>query len=186
MTEVDRAADAELMLRVRLGDREAFGALVRRHLRRAVRLAERLLGDPEDAEDVAQESFMAVLDAAEGFDPGRPFAPWFYRIVANRCANANRSRVRRGAEPLTPNLVSGGRPPDQVAEMSALGDRLRTALLQLPERQRQILLLYEVEGYSGPEISEILEISPGTVRWHLHQARAAMRAILVDEDQEDG
>jgi RNA polymerase sigma factor (sigma-70 family) len=182
---MDRGVDAELMLRVRLGDREAFGALVRRHLRRAVRLAERLLGDPEDAEDVVQESFMAALDAADGFDPGRAFAPWFYRIVANRCANANRSRARRRSEPASAELVSGAPTPDQAAETAALGDRLRVALSRLPERQRQILLLYEVDGYSGPEIGEILGVAPGTVRWHLHQARAAMRALLADEDQEE-
>jgi RNA polymerase sigma-70 factor, ECF subfamily len=182
MTGADASPDSDLLRRVRHGDPGAFDALVRRHLEPAVRLATRLLGGDEDAaEDVVQESFLAVLEAVDTFDPERPFAPWFYRIVANRCSNARRTQSRRGTEALSPTLESERPGPDREADRSALRSRLRAGLERLPERQREVLVLYDVEGFAGPEIAELLEISPGTVRWHLHQARAAMRAILDGE-----
>ncbi len=177
------ARDRELLGRVRLGETRAFDELVRRHLGPAVRLATRLLGE-DGAEDVVQDSFLAVLDHLEDFDTSRPFAPWFYRIVANRCANARRARSRRGSEPLSPQLEAGTKPPDEAAELSSLRTRLQRALVRLPERQRTILLLFDVDGFTGPEIAGMLDISTGTVRWHLHQARAAMRAILDGEVEE--
>jgi RNA polymerase sigma-70 factor, ECF subfamily len=176
-------SDRELLQRVRAGDPGSFDQLVRRHLEPAVRLATRLLGDDDAAEDVVQESFLAVLDAADTFDPGRRFAPWFYRIVANRCANVKRTWSRRPTEGLSPTLESPGPGPDREAERSVLRARLERGLASLPERQRQVLMLYEVEGFTGPEIAEALGISPGTVRWHLHQGRAAMRAILEAEEE---
>ena len=174
--------DRELVRRTRIGDASAFDALVGRHLRPAIRLATRLLGDDDAAEDVVQESFMAVLESIDRFDDSRRFAPWFYQIVANRCANARRSAARRPAEPIPAGLATDGPGPERRAEQGALRDRLREGLAELPERQRQILMLYDVEGFSGPEISTMLGISPGTVRWHLHQARAAMREILGEEE----
>lgn len=177
--------DRELVVAVRDGDARAFDLLVRRHLRAAVRLAARLLGDDDAAEDVVQDSFLAVLESLDGFDENRSFAPWFYRIVANRCSNLKRSRDRRPTEALPSSLESDEPGPEGEAERRALGSRLKAALDGLPERQRQILMLYDVEGFTGPEISEMLDISSATVRWHLHQARAAMRATLEVEAQEE-
>jgi RNA polymerase sigma-70 factor, ECF subfamily len=186
MTEAAGPSDGALLHRVRGGDRGAFDALVRRHLEPAVRLATRLLGgDDAAAEDVVQDSFLAVLESVDGFDPTRAFAPWFYRIVANRCSNVRRASVRRGTETLSRSLASEGPGPDREAARSALRSRLRDGLDRLPERQREVLMLYDVEGFAGPEIAEMLEISPGTVRWHLHQARAAMRAILDGAMEEE-
>lgn len=177
-------SDREVVRRVRLGDGDAFAELVHRHVRPAVRLATRLLGDDAEAEDVVQDSFLAVLEGLDEFDASRPFSPWFYRIVANRCANVRRSRSRRPTDALPPTLASSGPGPDRDAERSALRGRLRAALAELPDRQREILLLYDVDGFTGPEIAGMLDISPATVRWHLHRARAAMRVILTHE--EDG
>jgi RNA polymerase sigma factor (sigma-70 family) len=185
MTDGSPTPDRELVVRVRSGDPAAFDQLVRRHLRPAVRLASRLLGDDDAAEDVVQESFLKVLEVVDTFDATRPFAPWFYRIVANRCSNIRRSRSRRPTESLSPTLESEAPGPDREAERRSLRRRLRAALDGLPDRQREVLLLYDVEGFTGPEIAETLEISAGTVRWHLHQARAAMRAVLEVEEKEE-
>jgi RNA polymerase sigma-70 factor, ECF subfamily len=174
-------SDGELVVRVRGGDREAFEGLVRRHLRPALRLAARLLGDEDAAEDVVQESFMAALDGLDGFDTKRAFGPWFYRIVANRCSNARRTSERRRTGALTPTLESREAGPERALERAELGMRLRAALERLPSRQREVLLLYEVEGFTGGEIAELLGVTQGTVRWHLHQARASMRAALEGE-----
>jgi RNA polymerase sigma-70 factor, ECF subfamily len=185
MREAVTPPDRDLVVRVRSGDAAAFAVLVNRHLRPAVRLAARLLGDDDAAEDVVQESFLAVLEAADSFDETRSFAPWFYRIVANRCSNARRSRSRRPTEGLTRELVSEAAGPERETEQRRLRERLESALAELPDRQREVLLLYEVEGFTGPEIGEMLDISSGTVRWHLHQARAAMRDILDAEAREE-
>lgn len=180
-----RTSDRELLRRVRLGDTRSFDELVRRHLQPAIRLATRLVGDDVAAEDVVQDSFLAVLEAVDGFDPARPFAPWFYRIVANRCSNVRRARATRVTEPLSPTLQADTAAPDEAAERSSLRAPLEVALARLPDRQREVLLLFDVDGFTGPEIAEMLDITPGTVRWHLHQARAAMRAIL-DGGTEEG
>jgi RNA polymerase sigma-70 factor, ECF subfamily len=185
MKDVAASPDRELVRKVREGDPDAFDTLVRRHLPAAVRLATRLLGDEDEAEDVVQESFLAVLERVDSFDVTRPFAPWFYRIVANRCSNVRRGRSRRPTEGLSRTLVSERASPDREAQRGRLRSRLRAGLDQLPDRQREILMLYDVEGFAGPEIAEMLEISPGTVRWHLHQARAAMRAILDGAVEEE-
>jgi RNA polymerase sigma-70 factor, ECF subfamily len=185
MNERSSPSDRELVGRVRAGDAAAFSILVRRHLRPAVRLAARLLGDDDAAEDVVQESFLAVLESVDGFDEARPFAPWFYRIVSNRCSNVRRSWSRRPAEALSPTLASERPGPERDAERRWLRSRLEAALNELPERQREVLMLYDVDGFTGPEIAEMLNISAGTVRWHVHQARAAMRAILDVEEQEE-
>jgi RNA polymerase sigma-70 factor, ECF subfamily len=179
------APDRELVARVRSGDRRAFDELVRRHVRPATRLAGRLLGDDDAAEDVVQESFLAVLESLDSFDEDRAFAPWFYRIVANRCSNMRRSRSRRRTEALSPELVSDLPGPEREVERRSLGARLRSALGELPDRQREVLMLYDVEGFTGPEIAGMLDITPATVRWHLHQARGTMRAILDAEEQEE-
>jgi RNA polymerase sigma factor (sigma-70 family) len=180
------ASDGDLLGRVRAGDTRAFDTLVRRHLEPAVRLATRLLGGDDAAgEDVVQDSFIAVLESVDAFDPKRSFAPWFYRIVANRCANVRRTRSRQATETLSRSLESGRPGPDREAARGALRSRLRAGLERLPDRQREVLMLYDVEGFAGAEIAEMLEISPVTVRWHLHQARAAMRAIMDGEVEED-
>jgi RNA polymerase sigma factor (sigma-70 family) len=180
------ASDGDLLGRVRAGDTRAFDTLVRRHVKPAVRLATRLLGGDDAAgEDVVQDSFIAVLESVDAFDLKRPFAPWFYRIVANRCANVRRTRSREATETLSRSLESGRPRPDREAARGALRSRLRAGLERLPDRQREVLMLYDVEGFAGAEIAEMLEISPVTVRWHLHQARAAMRAIMDGEVEED-
>jgi RNA polymerase sigma-70 factor, ECF subfamily len=175
------------MGRVGLGDRAAFEELVRRHVRPAVRLAERLLGDDSEAEDVVQESFLAVLEGADRYDASRAFAPWFYRIVANRCSNLRRSRSRQPTDRLSSSVASPLPGPERDTERSLLRDRLAAGLVALPDRQREVLLLYDVDGFTGPEIAALLGVSAATVRWHLHQARAAMRGLLGgDADREDG
>jgi RNA polymerase sigma factor (sigma-70 family) len=184
MIDHPSVSDRGLVVRIKQGESEAFTALVRRHLRPAVRLAARLLGDDDAAEDVVQDSFVAMLDALDTFDERRPFAPWFYRIVVNRCSNARRSRARRATEPLSPALEAAHPGPDRETDRRVLRGRLEEALAELPARQRDVLMLYDVDGFTGPEIAEMLGISSGTVRWHLHEARAAMRVILEGEGQE--
>lgn len=166
------------MERVRVGDPDAFDLLVTRHLERAYRIAFRLLGHHEDAEDLVQESFLAVLEKIDTFQEGRAFTPWFHRIVVNRGINARQSRSIRRTDAIPESTAGAGILPDREAELGEVRERVEEALRTLPERQRVVTQLFELEGYSGAEIAEMLEISPGTVRWHLHEARRALREVL--------
>lgn len=177
--------DAWLVGRVRAGDAEAYGELVRRHMRRAFSIAYRILEHREDAEDVVQEAFVRALERFDTLEHGRPFAPWMYRIVVNGALNYRRSRSVRRTEPIPEDTRSGDAAPDGAAEQAELRRRLRDAMAGLPERQRTIVQLAELEGFSSAEVAEILGLSDGTVRWHLHQARRTLREALAPLLEDD-
>ena len=172
--------EAELATRARAGDRAAFGQLVERFAPQARRVARAVLQDPHDADDAAQDAFLAALVKLDQYDPRRPFGPWLMRIVANAATDRRRRRTVRQVEPLAPELTGGGPRPDREAEQSALGDRLRAALAELPERRRIAVVLFDVEGYSHAEIAQILDIPEGTVRSEVFHARRRLRELLAD------
>jgi RNA polymerase sigma-70 factor, ECF subfamily len=175
---IETARDSLLVERVLRGDADAYGELVARHMRRAFSIAWRILEHREDAEDVVQDAFLRALERMDRLDPKRPFRPWFYRIVMNQALNFRRSRRVRATQPMHDDLAATTLSPERDAENTLLRGRLRTALAQLPERQRTIVQLADLEGLNSNEIAEMLELSAGTVRWHLHQARHALRELL--------
>lgn len=175
---IDTARDALLVERVLGGDADAYGELVERHMRRAFSIAYRILEHREDSEDVVQDAFLRALERIESLDRGRPFGPWLYRIVINQALNFRRARSVRATAPLSGAAPSDERAPDDAAADAVLRRQLRAALDELPERQRLMVELSELEGLKSTEIGEILEIPAGTVRWHLHEARRTLRAIL--------
>ncbi|HST57681.1 MAG TPA: sigma-70 family RNA polymerase sigma factor [Longimicrobium sp.] len=177
--------EAALVERVRRGEPAAFDSLVSQYMRRAFAVAYRLLGNREDAEDLVQETFLTVLRKIDTFERGRAFSPWFFRILVNRGLNARKSRALRTTDLLPEDAASGGASPERAAERAELRGRLRTAMDGLPERQRVVVELFELEGFSGAEIAEILEISDGTVRWHLHEARKTLRQALAVYERKD-
>ncbi len=172
------AGEAELVARAVEGDREAFGMLVQSFAGAARRVARAVLRDPDDADDAAQDAMVAAFENLHRFDRARPFGPWLMRIVANAARDRLRRRAVRRAEPLHERLPATDPQPSDVVERRALGERLREALAQLPERRRLAVVLFEVEGYSSGEIAEILRVPEGTVRSELFHARRALRALL--------
>jgi RNA polymerase sigma-70 factor, ECF subfamily len=178
-------SDEDLVERVRRGDAAAYDALVSRHLERAFRLAFRVLGNREDAEDLVQDAFLTVLEKIGSFERGRPFLPWFNRIIVNKGLNARESRSLRQTENIPESIATSYQSPARYAEQAEVRDRVMAAIAGLPERQQAIVGLFELEGFSGVEIAEMLEISPGTVRWHLHEARRALRAALAPLERKE-
>jgi RNA polymerase sigma-70 factor (ECF subfamily) len=175
-------SDAELVSRVQRGDREAFDALARRYAKRAFAVANRLLQNVADAEDVVQDAFIAALNGIESFDSARPFGPWFMRIVVNKGLTALRSRAAdsrhvRDAELTENDAVSPS--SESVRERAEIRERFRAALQLLPERQQLVVQLADVEGFTSAEIATQLAIPSGTVRWLLHEARETLRGALA-------
>ena len=172
--------DRGLVDKTLAGDRAAFGELVERYAAQARRVARAVLGDPDDADDAAQDGFLSALVKLAQYDARRPFGPWLMRIVANAATDRRRRRSVRRAEPLDPAMVGGGPRPDVAAVQSELGDRLRAALAELPERRRTAVVLFDVEGYSHAEIAGMLGVPEGTVRSEVFHGRRRLRALLAD------
>jgi RNA polymerase sigma-70 factor (ECF subfamily) len=171
--------DAELALRAQAGDREAFGQLVQRYAGQARRVARAVLGNPEDADDAAQDGFLSALTHLARYDPGRPFGPWLMRIVANAAADRRRRRRVRAADELSPTVAARTAGPDVVTDQEAFRGALAAALAALPERQRVAVVLFDVEGYRHAEVAQVLGVPEGTVRSDVFHARRALRAALA-------
>lgn len=178
MSVLDDTSDAELVRRARGGDSRAFGALVERYQRAAWSVAWSVTGKREDAEDAAQESFIVALERLDELsDPGK-FAGWLMTIVRNRSRNLVRRESLRKTDQV-PESTSTSQPgPDRVTESRELGELLEEAMAELPDVQREIVLLHDLEGWKHREIAERLDLPSGTVRSHLHFARKALRKTL--------
>ena len=171
-------SDGELVRRARRGDDNAFGLLVERYQRPAYAVALSVTGRHEDAEDAAQEAFLVALDRLEECRSPERFGGWLMTIVRNRSKNLVRREALRETDEVPPGARSRIPTPDRVAEMTELRAQLRGALMDLPEMQRQIVLLHDLEGWKHREIADRLELPCGTVRSHLHFARKALRSAL--------
>jgi RNA polymerase sigma-70 factor, ECF subfamily len=177
-TTMTEDESAELVRRVQSGHAESFTTLIEAHRGRAWAIALRILDHREDAEDLIQDAMLAAFSEIGRCDPVRPFAPWFYRIVVNRGLNARRSRRLRTMEPLDDKLQNRCEPADRVLERSELGATVREAIERLPERQRTIIRMIDLEERTTGEVSRELRLSEGAVRWHVHRARTLVREQL--------
>ena len=172
------ADESEVVERVRNGDTEAFGELVRRYQRRAYAVAHRLMRQRQDAEDLVQDAFMMALDKLDTFDERRPFGPWLFRILMNRGTSQLRARGIRATEAIPATIGDESATPDRLAERTETAARVHAAIAELSERQRLVVQLHEIDGFGSGEIAEMLEIAEPTVRWTLHAARKRLRAEL--------
>jgi RNA polymerase sigma-70 factor, ECF subfamily len=175
-TVTERPADEKgLVLAAQRGEQAAFSELVRRHQRRAYAVARAIVINHEDAEDAVQEAFLHAYRAIDRFLPDQAFGAWLHRIVANAALDVTRRRKVRDADELPETVASPFRDP---AEKGELRQRLLSALETLPERQRAVILLHDVEGYKHAEIGKMLDIPEGTARSDLHYARSQLRQVL--------
>ncbi len=153
-------------------------------MRAAYSVAYSVTGRHEDAEDAAQEAFVVALERLDDCRSPDRFAGWLMTIVRNRSRNLVRRESLRDTDPVPVSARSAGPTPDKVTEQAELGAKLAAALERLPQVQREIVLLHDLEGWKHREIAERLEIPSGTVRSHLHFARKALRASLHGEGPE--
>lgn len=173
------AEQADLLLRARAGDRDAFEALMVRHERLVFHTAWRLLGDREEARNAAQEVFLRLHRFLHRVDERRPLEPWLYRLTVNACRDLQRRRPRLPLLPLEAvdpaDLRAAG--PGQEAALAA-GDARRLvaeALRHLPPRERAAVVLRDIEGLSAEEAARILGSTAATVRSQACSARLKIR-----------
>jgi RNA polymerase sigma-70 factor (ECF subfamily) len=178
------AADPLELRRVELardGDEDAFAALVRTFQDRLYLVALRMTGNPEDARDVVQESFLQAWQALPAFRGEAQFSTWITRIVINRCHN-----LRRGQRPADPLPEEEHGAPEVLrtpaAETLAIDeqrrDAVRRALLSLPLDQRAPLVLTTFAGYTHAEAGRILGVSESAAKVRAHRARRALATVL--------
>lgn len=179
-------SDAVLVGRARGGDATAFDALVRRYLSAAYAVALARVGEPADAEDVCQDAFLTALERLDECRKPEQFGAWLLQIVRNRAHDLRRYRTVRTALPLESAEVAAPREnPEHDAERAELRADLLEAVQGLTELQREVLLLYDFEGWSHREIAEKLGISEGSARVHLFNGRKALRERLGERHKEN-
>jgi RNA polymerase sigma-70 factor (ECF subfamily) len=172
-----RSDERALVIAAQKGSSEAFAQLVRVHQRRAYAVCRAIVLTHEDAEDAVQEGFLHAYRALDRFLPDQPFGAWLYRIMANASLDLVRRRKVRDADELPDTVPMPFRDPGESDELRR---RLSQALTKLTERQRSVIVLHDVEGFTHGEIGGMLGIPEGTARSDLHHARAALRRILKD------
>lgn len=162
------------------GDLDAFGALARQHEARVYRVALRMLGNPSDAEDAAQEALLKAWRSIGRFRQGSRFGTWLYRIVTNHCLNVIAAR----REPTAPwDDERDGDPsldPAAVLQQRERMDQLTDAIAALPAEQRAALVLREFEGFTYEQVGEILQITLPAVKGRIHRARLSIAQQLQE------
>ncbi len=190
-------ADGELVERLRAGEEQAFVALVSRHHAAMLRLAGSFVASPAVAEEVVQDTWMAVLRGIDGFAGRSTFRTWLLRILVNRATSTGMRERRTVAVGDAGPVVDRARfdasgawmsPPQHWVEDSddrllaqGLAGQIQDALDALPARQRDVVLLRDVDGLSGQEVCEVLEISDANQRVLLHRGRSHLRQALESE-----
>jgi len=172
-----RASERELVRAAQAGSQEAFAGLVRMHQRRAYAVARAIVLSHEDAEDAVQDAFLHAYKALDRFIPDQSFGAWLNRIVSNAALDLVRRKKVRDADALPETVALPFRDPAVAGE---LRDRLTVALGRLSPRQRAVIVMHDVQGFTHGEIGSALGIPEGTARSDLHHARAALRRLLQD------
>ncbi|SOE48417.1 RNA polymerase sigma factor RpoE [plant metagenome] len=185
----ERDADAELVARVQRGDKKAFDLLVLKYQRKIMRLLSRMIRDPSDIEDVAQEAFIKAYRALPQFRGESAFYTWLYRIAVNTARNWMASSGRRPSAPNAIELEDGETfnetdslsdisTPESVVASREIAQTVNAAIQDLPEELRTAIVLREIEGMSYEDIAQSMDCPIGTVRSRIFRAREAIAARL--------
>ena len=183
--------EAVLVQRARQGDLEAYDDLIRRYQERIYATIYHMTSNHEDANDLAQESFIKAFQALKSFKGGSSFYTWLYRIAVNKTINFLKQRKNRVHISLNdldfnaehnPDLVAliSEKTPHREVNLAELQEKLNAALLKLSEPHRLVVVLHDVQGMSHDEIAKVMECNIGTVRSRLFYARQQLQALLAD------
>lgn len=182
------ASDAELLAQFARGGARAAQELATRLTPRVFAVAQRVLGDRAEAEDVTQEAMLRLWRIAPDWQDGQAqVSTWLYRVTLNLCIDRQR-RARGGSVGLDEVAEPADDTPGaaDVLQQKARADALQAALMQLPERQRQAVVLRHLEEMSNPEIAEIMELSVEAVESLTARGKRALMAALSGQREELG
>lgn len=183
------SSEKALVQKAKAGDRDAFAALVSAYEGKIYNLALRYLGNREDAMDASQEVFLRVFRFLPGFQEESGFSTWIYRIGVNVCKDMLAKRAKRGELSLelpdeeedyrTAEVADSRYDPEAIVEQADLRESLAEAIGQLPQQQREMIVLRDIQGLSYEEIGQVLSLEAGTVKSRLSRARENLRKNLL-------
>ncbi len=184
-TEQDAADEAGLVARSLRQDHEAFGQLVERYAGVVINLAYRMVGDRAQAEDLAQEAFLAAFKALPTFRAESKFSTWLYRIATNKCTDWLRTK-RPGQGPQDVDIeetlddrVVEERTPERMLAQQQVAEQLDRAIQRLPPLYRQAFILKHVEGLSYEEMQQVLGVSTDTLKMRVYKGRVQLSRDLA-------
>lgn len=182
------ASDLAVVARVKAGDHDAFRHLVERHSRSVFRLAYRLTGHEQDAEDVVQESFLRAFRELRRFQARSSFATWLYRITVNCSHDLLRRRPRAGSRPslddpdlfLADSLADASATADPLRELASrrIDERVRLAMRELSDQERSAFVMRHFEGLSIEEIGKALDLKTSAAKHSIFRAVQKLRRVL--------
>jgi RNA polymerase sigma-70 factor (ECF subfamily) len=181
----DGPSDAQLVARSLAQDHEAFGQLIDRHASSIVNLAYRIVGNQAEAEDLAQEAFIAAFNALRTFRADAKFSTWLYRIASNKCKDW--LRVKRpgqgqydvNADEQLDLHVAEDRTPEQLLSQQQVAQELDQAIQRLPPLYREAFVLKHIEGLSYEEMEDILGVSGDTLKMRVYKGRVQLSRELA-------
>ncbi len=185
-----REQELTIIRRVQHGDTDAFELLVAAYEKNVFNVALQMTGNREDAQDMAQEAFLKAYSSLSSFRGDSKFSSWLYRIVSNVCLDYKRKQIRRPSSSLTVEdddgetlqlaIADESQSPERLLEQKLTREAVRRGLQELPEEQRHILLLREIQGLSYEEIGEAMDLEAGTVKSRIFRARKKLCAFLLE------
>lgn len=187
---MNRRRERQLIRALRRRDEDAFSELVRVYQHKVFNVVYRIVGSKEEAEDVAQEVFVAVFKHIDSFRGDSKLSTWIYRIAANRAKNRIKYLARRShkkhqdiddtpGSKVNSNPVGGGMfRPDERALGNELHEIIKEGLASLSEEHRTVIVLRDVEDMTYQEIAEVLEVAEGTVKSRLYRARVTLKEYV--------
>ena len=195
----ENPSDGDLVRQTLEGHKRAFDELILRYQRQAVAVSYRLLSNSHDALEVTQDAFLKSFSSLSTLQKPEAFGGWLMRIVSNLSLNYRRGRktrsqlplddllgatdgqaVHSGQNPVGSEWMSRSGDPVKRLESQELGVKLQEALGQLPEKQRQALVLFTVQEMPQKEVAELLKCSVEAVKWHVFQGRKKLKELLKE------
>jgi RNA polymerase sigma-70 factor (ECF subfamily) len=179
--------DLELISSFKSGGKSAFETIIFNYQDRIYNLCRHMLGNAQDAEDAAQDTFLKAYQSLNDFKPNASLYTWLYRIAVNTCIDYRRrpfleSIFRRSdtGEEKVIEYASTSPSPEREYESKQMGHALKKGLAQLSRKLRTVIILKEVEGLSYEEIADVVDISTGTVKSRISRAREELKKLMKD------
>jgi len=181
--------EKDLLLKARNGDVKAFETIIEDYQKKVFNIALRMIGNHDDASELAQEVFIRIFKSLKNFKGESSLSTWIYRITTNVCLDELRKRKNKNIVSLDEDVkqddgeikrqVEDARPtPDVIAEKNEVRRVVKEAILSLPEDQRTVIILRDIQGFSYDEIAKIMNCPEGTVKSRINRSRQILRDRL--------